>query len=201
MAFANATFITSAPALSDCPVEGPPEVCFAGRSNVGKSSLINAITNRRKLARTSNTPGKTQQMNYYEIRHGATEPFYLIDLPGFGFAKVPAAVRKQWGRDIREYLQKRDTLRLIIHLVDSRYPPTALDEEFFYWMATNDRPFAVCVTKMDKLSANQSAKATRQVESVLEEMNIDVPVLAVSSDHKVGLDDLQSLILEFVSDL
>ena len=140
-------------------------------------------------------------MNYYEIRHGATEPFYLIDLPGFGFAKVPAAVRKQWGRDIREYLQKRDTLRLIIHLVDSRYPPTALDEEFFYWMATNDRPFAVCVTKMDKLSANQSAKATRQVESVLAEMNIDVPVLAVSSDHKVGLDDLQSLILEFVSDL
>lgn len=199
MAFANATFITSAPALGDCPVEGPPEVCFAGRSNVGKSSLINAITNRRKLARTSNTPGKTQQMNYYEIRHGTTEPFYLIDLPGFGFAKVPAAVRKQWGRDIREYLQKRETLRLIIHLVDSRHPPTELDEDFFYWMATNDRPFAVCCTKLDKLSATKKSKATRDVQNVLDEMNIEVPVLGVSTDHRVGLDDLQSLILEFVS--
>lgn len=200
MAFANATFITSAPALADCPPAGLPEVCFAGRSNVGKSTLINAITNRRKLARTSNTPGKTQQMNYYEIVHGAHEPFYLIDLPGFGFAKVPAAERKRWGRDIREYLLKRETLRLIIHLVDSRHPPTALDEEFFYWMATNERPFAVCCTKMDKLSANQSAKATREVEKVLEDMNIDVPVLGVSSDHKSGLDDLESLILEFVTD-
>ena len=151
MAFTKARFITSAPKLADCPPESLPEVCFAGRSNVGKSSLINKITNRKKLARTSNTPGKTQQMNYYEI----DEAFYLVDLPGFGYAKVPKKERERWGRDIQHYLLKRNTLELILHLVDSRHPPSKLDEEFFYWMGSNQKPFAILLTKTDKLSNNK----------------------------------------------
>jgi GTP-binding protein len=195
MAFNTATFITSAPSLAECPPETHPEVCFAGRSNVGKSSLINRITNRKKLARTSNTPGKTQQMNYYEI----DSSFYLVDLPGFGFAKVPKKERDRWGRDIRNYLLKRGTLELVLHLVDSRHDPTALDEEFFYWMATKQKPFAVLMTKTDKLSGNKLAVSQKKVRSVLKEMNIDVPVIACSAQTGAGIDEVRALILEFTN--
>jgi GTP-binding protein len=195
MAFNTATFITSAPSLAECPPETHPEVCFAGRSNVGKSSLINRITNRKKLARTSNTPGKTQQMNYYEIDGS----FYLVDLPGFGFAKVPKKERDRWGRDIRNYLLKRGTLELVLHLVDSRHDPTALDEEFFYWMATKQKPFAVLMTKTDKLSGNKLAVSQKKVQSVLKEMNIEVPVIACSAQTGAGIDEVRALILEFTN--
>lgn len=193
MNFNQAEFITSAPSLKECPPPSLPEICFAGRSNVGKSSLINKIANRKKLARTSNTPGKTQQMNYYKI----DETFFLVDLPGFGFAKVPAKERKRWGEDIHEYLMKRDTLSLIMHLVDCRHDPTGLDEEFFYWMASNERPFAVILTKGDKISKNklQSAKAT--VNKILKEMNIEVPILTCSADTGEGIEEIRSLIKEF----
>lgn len=194
MEFQTARFITSAPTLDDCPQESLPEFCFAGRSNVGKSSLINKLTNKRKLAKTSNTPGKTQQMNYYEI--DATS--FLVDLPGFGFAKVPKKERERWGRDIHEYLSKRGTLRLILHLVDSRHEPTVLDEDFFYWMASNHRPFAVVLTKGDKLSTNKLASSKQRVINILREMNIDVPVIATSVENDKGIEELQNLIKEFV---
>ena len=194
MAFDRSEFVTSAVSLAHCPAVGLPEICLAGRSNVGKSSLINRVTNRGKLARTSNTPGKTQQMNYYRI----DDRFHLVDLPGFGYAKVPEAERKRWGLAIREYLLRRDSLRLILHIVDARHKPTALDEEFFYWMATNDRPFAVIVNKADKLSAKQLGESMQRVEQVLEEMNIEVPVIACSADRGDGIVALRELILEFV---
>ncbi|HMB40747.1 MAG TPA: ribosome biogenesis GTP-binding protein YihA/YsxC, partial [Balneolaceae bacterium] len=168
MEFQTARFITSAPALKDCPDESLPEFCFAGRSNVGKSSLLNKMTNKRRLARTSNTPGKTQQMNYYNI----DETCYFVDLPGFGFAKVPEKERKRWGKDIQEYLKNRSTLRLILHLVDARHPPTALDEEFFFWMASNGMPFAVILTKADKLSKNKLTQSVAHTRKVLGSMNI-----------------------------
>ena len=195
MAFKKATFITGAPSLKDCPEESYPEFCFAGRSNVGKSSLINRITNKRRLARTSNTPGKTQQMNYYLI----DENFYLVDLPGFGFAKAPERERKRWGRDIQHYLLNRNTLQLIIHLVDSRHKPTRLDEDFFYWMAVNQKPFAVVLTKSDKLSANKLASSRKQVANVLEEMNIEVPIIPCSAETGAGIDNVQALITEFIN--
>lgn len=193
--FRQARFVTSAPSLQNCPAEEYPEFCFAGRSNVGKSSLINCITNRKKLARTSNTPGKTQQMNYYEI----DEKLFLVDLPGFGFAKVPKKERERWGEDIREYLLKRETLRLILHLVDSRHNPTALDEEFFYWMATHEKPFAVLLTKSDKLSANKLSSSKKQTRNVLADMNIDVPVIPSSAQTGAGIPEIRSLILEFTN--
>jgi GTP-binding protein len=195
MAFDTATFITSAPSLKDCPPETHPEICFAGRSNVGKSSLINRITNRKKLARTSNTPGKTQQMNYYEI----DGRFYIVDLPGFGFAKVPKKERDRWGRDIQEYLNKRKTLELILHLVDSRHDPATLDEEFFYWMASNRKPFAVMMTKIDKLSKNKLTVSVKKTKQVLKEMNIEVPVIPCSAQSGAGIEEIRSLMLEFLN--
>lgn len=195
MAFQKATFITSAPSLKECPPESHPEFCFAGRSNVGKSSLINRITNKRRLARTSNTPGKTQQMNYYEI----DDSFFLVDLPGFGFAKAPKKERERWGRDIQHYLLKRNTLQLILHLVDARHKPTALDEDFFYWMASNNMPFAVLLTKSDKLSSNKLVQSEKQVRQVLNQMNIEVPVISCSADSSHGISDIHSLILEFIN--
>ena len=194
MEFQTARFITSAPSLNDCPEESLPEFCFAGRSNVGKSSLINKLTNKRKLAKTSNTPGKTQQMNYYEIDSTS----FLVDLPGFGFAKVPKKERERWGRDIHEYLSKRGTIKLILHLVDSRHEPTPLDEDFFYWMASNEKPFAVILTKGDKLSTNKLASSKQRVINILKEMNIDVPVVATSVENDKGIEELQKLIREFV---
>ncbi len=194
MAFQKAKFITSAPSLRDCPEPDLPEICFAGRSNVGKSSLINRITNKKRLARTRNTPGKTQQMNFYQI----DDAFFIVDLPGFGFAKVPKKERDRWGRDIQEYLSKRSTLKLILHLVDSRHNPTALDEEFFYWMASNEKPFAVLLTKADKLSNNKIASAKKQTKDILAEMNIEVPIIPCSANSGAGEEDIRSLISDFL---
>lgn len=194
MAFKKATFITGAPSLNDCPPADIPEFCFAGRSNVGKSSLINKTTNKRRLARTSNTPGKTQQMNYYKI----DDSFYIVDLPGFGFAKVPQKERERWGKDIQHYLLNRKTLQLILHLVDSRHPPTQLDEDFFFWMASNGLPFSVIMTKADKLSNNKLASSEKTVRNVLKEMNIDVPIIPCSAESGKGINELQSLIREFI---
>ncbi len=191
-----AKFITSAPRLEDCPPASLPEVCFAGRSNVGKSSLINGLLNRKNIARTSNVPGKTQQMNYYNIN----EECYFVDLPGYGYAKVPKKERERWGRNIREYLNDRETLSLIIHVVDARHKPTTLDEDFFYWMASNGKPFCVLLSKADKISNNKVSKAIADVKKVLAEMNIEVPVLAYSSESKKGIEAVQGLITEFVEE-
>lgn len=194
MEFQTASFVTSAPALSDCPAESLPEFCFAGRSNVGKSSLLNKMTNKRKLARTSNTPGKTQQMNYYNIG----DTCYFVDLPGFGYAKVPEKERKRWGKDIQEYLKKRSTLRLILHLVDIRHPPSKLDEDFFYWMASNEMPFAVILTKSDKLSKNKQNQSSARTRKILSIMNIDVPVIVCSAESGNGIAELETLIQDFL---
>ena len=188
------TFVTSAPALENCPPASLAEVCFAGRSNVGKSSLINALTNKKRLARTSNVPGKTQQMNYYNI----SEACFFVDLPGYGYAKVPKRERERWGRNIREYLEKRHTLRLILHVVDARHNPTELDQDFFYWMAANEMPFSVLMSKADKLSNNKRTKSKADVRKILAEMNIEVPILAYSSESRFGIEEVQNLISEFV---
>ena len=190
----KAEFITSAPSLADCPEPSLPEICFAGRSNVGKSSLINALLNKKRIARTSNVPGKTQQMNYYKIG----DDCFFVDLPGYGYAKVPKKERERWGRNIKEYLTNRDTLSMIIHIIDSRHSPTALDTDFFYWMALNERPFSVFLSKADKISKNKRQKAESSIRKTLEEMNIEVPIVTVSSESKVGIKEAQELIQEFI---
>lgn len=195
MKFNDARFITGAPSLSQCPAPGYPEVCFAGRSNVGKSSIINALMNHKGLARTSNVPGKTQQMNYYLVDDQA----YFVDLPGFGYAKVSKKERERWGRDIRDYLLERETLRLVIHLVDIRHEPTKLDEDFFYWLGINRLPFMVVLTKADKLSKNKQNQSLARAKRILDEMNIEVPMVISSAAEKNGIDEIKRLISEFIN--
>lgn len=195
MHFKKAEFVTGATKLSECPPPEYPEICFAGRSNVGKSSLINALMNHGGLARTSNTPGKTQQMNYYKIDDEA----YFVDLPGFGYAKVSKKERERWGRDIRDYLLERKTLRLILHLVDIRHKPSPLDEDFFYWMGSNRMPFAVILTKADKLTRNKQNQSKFRLQHILNEMNIEVPIVVASSEKRNGIEDIQNLTNEFIN--
>ncbi len=197
MNFQQAKFITSAPSLDECPPPALPEICFAGRSNVGKSTLINALTNKKSLARTSNTPGKTQQMNYYLI----DEKIYFVDLPGFGYAKVSKKERERWGRDIRDYLLERQTLRLVLHLVDIRHKPTKLDEDFFYWLGMNRLSFGVILTKADKLSKNKQAQSKARLKRVLDETNIEAPIVTSSAKDGVGVSGIRSLISGFIDDV
>lgn len=193
MQFKKAHFVTGAPSLDVCPEAYYPEICLAGRSNVGKSSLINAMVNHKGLARTSNTPGKTQQMNYYLV----DDKTYLVDLPGFGYAKVSKKERERWGRDIRDYLLERPTLRLVIHLVDIRHEPSKLDEDFFYWLGANRLPFIVVLTKGDKISHNKCQQSKARVKRILDEMNIEVPIIISSVKDDVGIDEVKELISEF----
>ncbi len=190
----QAKFITSATKLEECPPAGLPEVCFAGRSNVGKSSLINALLNKKNIARTSNVPGKTQQMNYYQVGDAC----FFVDLPGYGYAKVPKKERERWGKNIRDYLLDRDSLKLILHVVDVRHEPSQLDEDFFYWMGMNEKPFAVVLSKADKLSKNKVNQSKAKVRRIMKEMNIEVPILPYSASSRDGIDEIKSLIKEFV---
>ncbi len=194
MQFKHGQFITGAPSLDACPEALHHEICFAGRSNVGKSSFINAIINHGGLARTSNTPGKTRQMNYYLI----DKQYYFVDLPGFGYAKVSKKERQRWGRDIRQYLIERETIRLVLHLVDIRNEPSALDEDFFYWLGMNRMPFAVVLNKADKISKNKQFQSKVRLQHILNEMNIEIPVFAASAEKKAGMEEIRNLISEFV---
>src|SRR5699024_851318 len=193
MQFKKAHFVTGAPTLDLCPEPFYPEICLAGRSNVGKSSLINALVNHGGLARTSNTPGKTREMNYYLV----DDKTYLVDLPGFGYAKVSKKERERWGRDIRDYLLERPTLRMVIHLVDIRHKPSKLDEQFFYWLGANRMPFIVVLTKADKLSHNKRQQSKARLRSILDDMNIEVPMIISSVEDDIGIKKIKSLITEF----
>ena len=157
-----------------------PEIAFLGRSNVGKSSLINSLLGRKDLARTSNTPGRTQSINYFLING----EFYFVDLPGYGYARVSKQMRQDWGEMARDYLTDRETLSLFIQLVDVRHPPTELDLQLNEWLLVNERHHIVVATKADKLSANELAKQQRVLRAELPESQI----IAYSSKKGTGRD-------------
>ncbi len=182
----SAEFITGAADWSGLPEDGRPEVAFIGRSNVGKSSLINALLFRKNLARTSKTPGKTQQFNYYLINNR----FYLVDLPGFGYAKVSKKERERWARFIEDYLNVRSTLRGVVHLVDSRHAPTRKDEDVFAFMKGFDVPYTVALTKVDKLSNNQHTKSVARAKKALKQMGLEAPVVPTSSEDGRGCKEV-----------
>lgn len=195
MKITDAKFITSASRLEECPKSTLSEICFAGRSNVGKSTLINKLTNRKNLAKTSNTPGKTQLINYYSINNNQ---FYLVDLPGYGYAKVSQGKKSIWGKEIKRYLMERTQVKMIFHLVDIRHEPTQLDEDFMFWMAENRQPFSIILTKADKLSNNRQRKSVIFLKNILNEMNIEVPIVVSSAINRKGLDEILSVIDEFI---
>lgn len=147
----SAEFVTSAPALKNCPAADLPEIAFAGRSNVGKSSLINCLLNRRGLVRTSSTPGRTQLLNFFAIN----ETFYFVDLPGYGFARAPRSVREQWQPMVHGYLHGRSTLKAVVWLLDVRRDPNREDLQFLDWLEGSEIPTIPVVTKVDKISRNQ----------------------------------------------
>jgi GTP-binding protein len=158
-----AEFVVSAVGRGDLPADGLPEVALAGRSNVGKSSLINRLVRRRGLARTSSTPGKTQQLNYYRLDHA----LYLVDLPGYGFVKGGVELRRSLGRLVQGYLERRAELRAILQLIDARHGPTALDLAMIEWLKERPRPFLLVFTKRDKLSRQQWVRRQDELAGAL----------------------------------
>ena len=153
-------FVVGAVRPADLPTDGLIEVAFSGRSNVGKSSLINRLAQRRKLARTSSTPGKTQQLNYYRLN----DALYLVDLPGYGYVQGGAALRRELGRLVENYVETRKELRVIVQLVDARHGPTALDMHVIEGLLDHQKPFLLVFTKADKLSPSRLKMRLDQLE-------------------------------------
>jgi GTP-binding protein len=164
MKVASAEFVKSAFEESQWPRDRRPEVAFLGRSNVGKSSLINSLLGTKGLARTSSTPGRTQSLNYFLVNGR----FYFVDLPGYGFARVPREVRESWGEMVTGYLAKRDSLVLSIQIVDSRHEPTKLDLQLREWLLHEGKPFLTVATKSDKLSQNELHKNLARARKALD---------------------------------
>lgn len=168
MKITSAEFTKSAFNESHWTTDGLPEISFLGRSNVGKSSLINSLLNRKGLARTSNTPGRTQSINFFLIN----DSFYFADLPGYGYARVSKAMRQDWGKMAEEYLAKRQELMLSIQLVDSRHLPTQLDRQLHEWLIFHKKKHIVVATKADKLSNNQLKKNLTEIGKILPESKL-----------------------------
>lgn len=186
MTIRDVKFVKGVTEWDSLPRDGRPEVAFIGRSNVGKSSLLNMLVGRRNIARTSGTPGKTQEFNFYLVN----ERVYFVDLPGFGYARVSRTVRERWGRFIGHYLTEREPLRLVVHLVDGRHEPTRLDRDIIETMRGGHTPYVIALTKTDKLSGNQRPQSERRVQKVLEEYAMEVPVILTSAVDQRGKKEL-----------
>ena len=182
MKITKAEFISSATKISQCPATGLPEIALIGRSNVGKSSLINAFTNRKALAKTSSQPGKTRLINFYAIN----STFCLVDLPGFGYAKVSHDERRTWELMVNEYFAKRDALKGAIVILDPRRDAGPIEENLLEWIKERGLAYTVVFTKIDKLSKNQLSSRLSELK---KEITLESPVLfsAVSGDGKIAL--------------
>lgn len=177
----NATFVLSSPDLKRCPESPISEYAFIGRSNVGKSSLINMLVNKKGLAKTSSKPGKTQLINFFLINNS----WHLVDLPGYGFAKVAKESRVQWEKQSRNYLAKRANLKMIFLLIDSRIPPQKIDIEFMLWLSEEKLAFTLLFTKCDKLATSKISKNIKLYGEKLRELFDSLPI-AIQSSTKTG---------------
>jgi len=187
----NTDFLKGVVAMDGMPPADRIEVCFAGRSNVGKSSLINALTGRKALARTSNTPGRTQEINFFTL----LESHYLVDLPGYGFANAPVPVVQKWQRLLKAYLSGRATLRRVFMLIDSRHGPKDVDEEIMALLGSAAVTFQVVLTKVDKPSKGDYSKVLEKTRKVLQKHPAAYPeIIATSSEKGTGLDILRTTI-------
>ena len=189
MIIKKSEFIISAVKRQQYPVTGLSEVAFVGRSNVGKSSIINALTNRRKLAKVSQTPGKTRLINFFLINDG----FYLVDLPGYGYAKVSKKEKESWGKSIETYLTDRNELKRVVLLVDSRHKPTADDIMMHNWIKHFGYDEVVVATKSDKLSNNELAKSKKIIKETLQLTDEDT-LCFFSSLNKKGAEQLNDVL-------
>ncbi len=180
-------FLKSAAKLSQCPPDTGREVAFAGRSNAGKSSALNTLTGSNKLARTSKTPGRTQLINFFTVE----EERYLVDLPGYGYAKVPEAMKKEWQHHLNEYLTHRESLAGLVLLVDIRHPMKEFDKMMLQWSIESNLPLHILLTKADKLKQGAAKQALTKLKNQLEEYPL-VSIQLFSALKKTGVDELAS---------
>jgi GTP-binding protein len=185
MKILTAEFVLSAALPDQLPRDRLPEIAFAGRSNVGKSSLLNALLRRKGLAKTSATPGKTRLLNCFRV-NGA---LYFIDLPGYGYARTSADERRSWGRMVESYVTDRPTLRGIVHLLDARHDPTAQDQEMVTWLLSLRRPFLLAATKSDKLSRGALRDRLGEIAARMSRFG-DLSVAPCSARTGAGLPEI-----------
>ena len=198
MEIKNAEFTLSAPTVTMCPKDNKPEYAFIGRSNVGKSSLINMLCNNKKLAKTSATPGKTLLINHFIIN----KEWYLVDLPGYGYAKRSKTEIKKLDQMIRGYILQREQLVNVFVLVDIRLEPQKIDLEFINWLGESSVPFAIIFTKADKLNASKVNASVAQYQKTLSETWEEMPKMFItSSEKKTGRDEVLSYIEEINKEL
>ena len=193
MIIKNSIFVKSSQKLGQCPKGNMPEYAFIGRSNVGKSSLINFLTNRKKLAKTSSTPGKTQLINHFLIN----EEWYLVDLPGYGYAKTAKTQRKELSGIVADYISRRENLSCLFLLIDARHEAQEIDSFFIEWLGKHGIPFVLVFTKTDKIPAIQFAKNREKYEKMLLESWEGLPpVFSTSVTKKKGKDEILDFIEE-----
>lgn len=193
MEIGKAEFLVSNTDVRKCPKPDRPEYAFIGRSNVGKSSLINMLTNVNSLAKTSASPGKTQLINHFKIN----SDWYLVDLPGYGYARANKAAKEQFSQIIKNYVLKRENLYCLFVLIDSRHAPLKIDLEFMEWLGENGVPFVIVFTKADKLSALEKGKCIAAYhEEMLKTWETVPPSFITSASHRTGRQELLDYIEE-----
>ncbi len=187
----NAEFIRSAASLADCPKDLLPQIAFAGRSNVGKSSVINRLLQRKNFARVGEAPGKTTHINYFLI----DKAMYLVDLPGYGYAKVPKHEKERWAKLIESYFAAPDYITLGVLIVDARHKPTANDIIMANWFQQSQRPYVVVANKMDKLKKSEIEGNLKTIRETLS-LEDDIPLIRFSAEKGEGREELLSYILK-----
>lgn len=193
--FQEAQFFISADKLTDLPPPSGIEIAFAGRSNSGKSSAINTLANRNRLAFVSKTPGRTQLINFFSLGNER----FLVDLPGYGYAKVPEAMRVHWQSVLSRYLMERESLYGLVLIMDARHPLTPLDHQMLNWFIPTCKPVHVLLTKADKLSKQQAMTTLRAVRAELERTYPNCTVQLFSSLKRIGLDEAEAMIGKWLS--
>ena len=193
MVIKSAELETVCGVTSTLPVNSLPEVAFAGKSNVGKSSMINKLVNRKKLARTSGQPGKTRTINFYNINRA----LYIVDLPGYGYAKISRSESQKWGPMIENYLHSSDQLRMVFLLIDIRHKPTDNDVMMYRWILSNGFSPAIIATKLDKIKRSQKNKQLALIRSTLKVVE-GVPIIPFSAETGQGREEIWSLIEKYV---
>jgi GTP-binding protein len=192
--FRGAQFSSSTPTLDGLPPETGAEVAFAGRSNAGKSSAINALTEQAQLARVSKTPGRTQHLVFFDLGRDRR----LVDLPGYGYAKVPEAIREQWKGVIDGYLRQREALKGLILLMDIRLPLTPFDQQMLQWTSARQLPTLVLLTKSDKLNRGPAMNVLLQTQKAIKQQNYVADLILFSSETNTGVQDARWRIAEWL---